>query len=136
MSVYYMDIKMNKSVSQSTKFYLCRCGTTTSNYIGKTKGPFHSPAPASGMQCLCLHLLIHLSHKYLFYFKNWCPGTSLAVRWLRLCVSNAGGTGSIPDWGTKIPQAVRCGGKKKSWCPVWFYLSNCVCVCVCVCELS
>ena len=30
-------------------------------------------------------------------------GTSLAVQWLRLCTSNAEGTGSIPDQGTKIP---------------------------------
>ena len=27
-------------------------------------------------------------------------GTSLAVQWLRLCASNAGGTGSIPGQGT------------------------------------
>ena len=31
--------------------------------------------------------------------------TSLVVRWLRLCASNAGGTGLIPDWGTKTPRA-------------------------------
>jgi len=31
--------------------------------------------------------------------------TSLAVQWLRLCSPNAGGTGSIPDGGTKIPHA-------------------------------
>ena len=29
--------------------------------------------------------------------------TSLAVQWLRLWASNAGGMGSIPGWGTKIP---------------------------------
>ena len=29
-------------------------------------------------------------------------GTSLAVQWLRLCTSNALGTGSIPGQGTKI----------------------------------
>ena len=33
------------------------------------------------------------------------PGTSLAVQWLRLCASNAGGAGSIPGQGTKIPHA-------------------------------
>ena len=31
------------------------------------------------------------------------PGTSLAVQWLRLCAPNAGGMGSIPGQGTKIP---------------------------------
>ena len=29
-------------------------------------------------------------------------GTCLAVQWLRLCASTAGGTGSTPGWGTKI----------------------------------
>ena len=32
---------------------------------------------------------------------------------LRLCVPNAGGTGSIPGQGTKIPYAAGCGQKKK-----------------------
>ena len=32
-------------------------------------------------------------------------GTSLVVQGLGLCNSNAGGTGSIPGQGTKIPQA-------------------------------
>ena len=36
-------------------------------------------------------------------------GTSPAVQWLRLCVPNAGGTGSIPSWGTKVPQAAQHG---------------------------
>ena len=39
-------------------------------------------------------------------------GTSLAVQWLRLRASTAGGTGSIPDWGTKIPHAAQSGQKK------------------------
>ena len=29
--------------------------------------------------------------------------------------SNAGGTGSIPGWRTKIPHAVQCGQIKKSF---------------------
>ncbi|XP_033257416.1 uncharacterized protein C19orf44 homolog isoform X2 [Orcinus orca] len=45
--------------------------------------------------------------------KTGCPGTSLAVQWLRLCASNAGGVGSIPGWGTKIPHAARCGQEKE-----------------------
>ena len=36
-------------------------------------------------------------------------GNSLVVQWLGLCTFTAGGTGSIPDWGTKIPQAAWCG---------------------------
>ena len=33
------------------------------------------------------------------------PGISLAVQWLELCTSTAGGTGLIPGRGTKILQA-------------------------------
>ena len=39
--------------------------------------------------------------------------TSLAVQWLRLHASTAGGMGSIPGWGTKIPHATWYGAKKK-----------------------
>ena len=35
------------------------------------------------------------------------------VQWLKLCTSTAGGMGSIPGQGTKIPHTVRCGQKKK-----------------------
>ena len=40
-------------------------------------------------------------------------GTSLAVQWLRLQAPNAGDTGLIPGWGTKILYATRFGQKKK-----------------------
>ena len=36
------------------------------------------------------------------------------VPWLRLPTSVAGGTTSIPGWGTKISYAAWCGKKKKS----------------------
>ena len=39
--------------------------------------------------------------------KNWAKGTPLAVQWLRLHTSNAGGAGSIPGQGAKIPHASR-----------------------------
>ena len=39
--------------------------------------------------------------------------TSLAVQWLSLHASTAGGMGSIPGGGTKIPDATWCGQKKK-----------------------
>ena len=38
---------------------------------------------------------------------------SLVVQWLGLRASNARGLGSIPDWGTKIPQAMQSSKKKK-----------------------
>ena len=40
-------------------------------------------------------------------------GTSLVAQWLRLCISNAGGMGSIPGRGTKIPYTLCHSQKKK-----------------------
>ena len=40
-------------------------------------------------------------------------GTSLVVQWLRFCVSNAGVSGLIPGWGTKITHAMQCKPPKK-----------------------
>ena len=48
-----------------------------------------------------------------FLIKNCALGTSLAVQWLRLCASTAGGTGSIPVQGTKILHARAVQQKKK-----------------------
>ena len=45
-------------------------------------------------------------------FKD-TTGTSLAVQWLRLRASTAGGMGLIPGQGTKIPHAARCSKNKK-----------------------
>ena len=39
-------------------------------------------------------------------------GTSLVVQWLTLYASTAGGTGSIPGLGTKIPNAMQSKEKK------------------------
>ena len=41
------------------------------------------------------------------------PGTSLAVHWLRLCASTAGGTVSISGLGPKIPQAMHHGQRER-----------------------
>ena len=40
-------------------------------------------------------------------------GISLVVQWLGLCASTAGGMGSIPGGGTKIPHAPWYGQKQK-----------------------
>ena len=40
-------------------------------------------------------------------------GTSLAVQWLRLHASTAGGVGLIPCWGTRILHAALRGQKKR-----------------------
>ena len=39
--------------------------------------------------------------------------TSIADQWLRIHAFTAGGTGSIPGWGTKILSAMQNGQKKK-----------------------
>ena len=46
------------------------------------------------------------------YHLRLLPGVSLVVQWLRLHASNAGGMGSIPGQGTKIPHASRPKKKK------------------------
>ena len=46
-------------------------------------------------------------------FQRYHCGTSLVVQWFRLCTSTAGGAGSIPGPGTKIPHALQCGQKLK-----------------------
>ena len=51
-------------------------------------------------------------------------GTFLAVQWLRLQASTAGGVGSIPDWGTKIPRAPQHGKKKKKKKKKIYYIRN------------
>ena len=45
--------------------------------------------------------------------RDYHTGTSPVVQWLRLCTSNAGGVGSIPGQGTKIPHAVQRVPKNK-----------------------
>lgn len=46
-------------------------------------------------------------HAMIFQSIKRALGTSLVVRWLRLCASSAGNSRSIPDWGTKSPCALR-----------------------------
>ena len=43
--------------------------------------------------------------------KDLLAGISLMIEWLRLHASNAGGAGSIPGQGTKIPHAMGHGQK-------------------------
>lgn len=45
------------------------------------------------------------------HIKRQRKWTSLAVHWLSLCVSKAGGAGSISGQRTKIPHATGCGHK-------------------------
>ena len=43
---------------------------------------------------------------WLRLIKNLPAVQETEVHWLRLCVLNAGNTGSIPGWGTKIQRAI------------------------------
>ena len=68
-----------------------------------------------GNICQLLIYLINLKGNrvsYLFKtlfshpFNNFSLGSSLAVQWLGLCASTAGGMNLIPGQGTKTPHAV------------------------------
>ena len=50
--------------------------------------------------CLVQGLLLNGHH------INVGSGTSLVAQWLRHCASNAGGSGSIPGWGTENPHDI------------------------------
>ena len=45
--------------------------------------------------------------------KKESKRTSLGVQWLRLCTSTAGGIGSTPGPGAKIPDDLQQGQKKR-----------------------
>ena len=66
-------------------------------------------------------------------------GNSLAVQWLGLHASTAGGTGSIPGRGTNIPHAMRHSQKKPPKNPAYIirlhtyeikHTHTCVCLCI------
>ena len=56
-------------------------------------------------------ITVHLVVCFSVLKKKWIYGTCLGVLWLRLSTSTAGGMGSIPGRGTKIPYAERHGQK-------------------------
>ena len=55
-------------------------------------------------------------HLKLLFMKN-----SLVVQWLGFCAFTAEGPSSIPSQGTKIPQVLRYGQKKKSY-HLWTFI--------------
>ena len=74
-------------------------------------------SPVMGMLCKLIHFTLTATLQMVTIFilqvKKLRRGISLTVQWLRLHVSNAGGSGSIPSQGTKIRHAVQCGQKVK-----------------------
>ena len=67
--------------------------------------------------CVCVHIYIYI-HTYVYTTESDAAikknGISLAVQLVRPHMSTAGGMGSIPGRGTKIPPAVWQGQKKKN----------------------
>ena len=58
-------------------------------------------------------ILLTLENYALFTWnQNVTEGTSLVAQWLRIHASTAGGVGSIPGWGTKIPHVMQHGQNK------------------------
>ena len=53
------------------------------------------------------------AYGFSFWDDKNASGTSVLFQWLRLHAPTAGGLGSIPGQGTKIPHAVWCGQKNK-----------------------
>ena len=57
--------------------------------------------------------------------EDWRIGEFPVVQWLELCASNAGGTDSIPGWGTKILHGAECGQKQRRMVEITVY-SYCI----------
>ena len=70
-------------------------------------GSFSSTNRASWFHAFLLFLLLLLTPS----------GTSLVVQWLGPHASTAGGVGSIPGWGNKIPHAALCDRKVRRETP-------------------
>ena len=67
--------------------------------------------PWTGLALSCLRAFALLPLSVISHFrkkKSHILGTCPVVHWLRLCIPNAEGMGSIPGWGTRIPHAPAC----------------------------
>ena len=73
----------------------------------------HCPTLSSLCVCLPAYWLCPQLEWKLFGIRNHIFLTSLAVQWLSLCTSTAGGTGSIPGQGNKITHTAPWGKKKQ-----------------------
>ena len=74
--------------------------------------PYLSTYSKTQFNCVCVCVCVCVSRGK-SKRKKFTHQTSLAVQRLRLWASSAGGAGSIPGQGTKIPQAALCSQKKK-----------------------
>ena len=73
---------------------------------------FHKETAKENNSDVSLYTLMQELKKKKKKQLNCFSETSLAVHWLRLCVPNAGGVGSVPSAGTKIPDAANHSLKK------------------------
>ena len=90
-------------------------GHTGVGNLSLLQGVFPAQGSNPGLP-YCRRVLYQLSHREallkgdkILIWKMSSLGTSLVVQWLRLWTSTAGGAGSIPSQGTKIPHATVCG---------------------------
>ena len=70
---------------------------------------------------LCFMIVYRVPYLIYVYFANYCKlgmWTSLVVHWLRLCVPDTGGLGSISGEGTgsHIMQLKILNATTKTWC--------------------
>ena len=85
-------------------------------------------------QSICLHVVGFSGWYCCFHYSKLFSGTSPAVQWWRLCASAAGGAGSVPGRGTKIPHVVQRGQKKKK--ENYFHYFYCSYICWWLCTES
>ena len=71
------------------------------------------PAALGKQSTRSVHVLVLVAFGIKLNTKGSDKGTSLVVQWLRLCTSTAGGEGSIPGKGTKIPHDPQCSQKNR-----------------------
>ena len=94
----------NQGKELKSRFLYCRWILYPLSQLGS-----HWRKPITNCQCLCiLNFLIKTSEDY-NRIQVSPRQTSLEVQWLRCYTSTPRGRGSVPCWGTKIPNAIWCG---------------------------
>ena len=83
--------------------YVCALSCLSHVQLSETLRTVVCPRRSSVHGILQVRILGVDSHALLHPPKKVASVISLAVQWLGLCASTAGGTGVIPDWGTRIP---------------------------------
>ena len=81
----------------------------TSREVTFSLSPLPVPTPHLSLPKHPLSLSLSPAAIQTWHLLRSHVGTSLAVQWVRIIASTAGGMGSIPGRGTKIPHAARCG---------------------------